>query len=151
MAAEAWQNGIVRCRRDSSRLLKNLTRYLYRGVAQPGSALALGARGPRFESGRPDQHLKGLSAHSPFPRSTSSYHAHAFHRVLATLELPASLPKQLECRCSTWFECPHGVAVPFGRLASCRGHGAVLRRCVEMCASRCCRCQPLLPLALGGR
>jgi hypothetical protein len=25
-----------------------------RGVAQPGSALALGARGPRFESGRPD-------------------------------------------------------------------------------------------------
>jgi hypothetical protein len=27
----------------------------WRGVAQPGSALALGARGPRFESGRPDQ------------------------------------------------------------------------------------------------
>src|SRR5208337_669282 len=26
-----------------------------RGVAQPGSALALGARGPRFESARPDQ------------------------------------------------------------------------------------------------
>ena len=25
-----------------------------RGVAQPGSALAWGARGPRFESGRPD-------------------------------------------------------------------------------------------------
>ncbi len=25
-----------------------------RGVAQPGSALALGARGPRFESARPD-------------------------------------------------------------------------------------------------
>jgi hypothetical protein len=27
----------------------------FRGVAQPGSALALGARGPRFESARPDQ------------------------------------------------------------------------------------------------
>jgi hypothetical protein len=26
-----------------------------RGVAQPGSALPLGGRGPRFESGRPDQ------------------------------------------------------------------------------------------------
>jgi hypothetical protein len=29
-----------------------------RGVAQPGSALALGARGPRFKSGRPDQLLQ---------------------------------------------------------------------------------------------
>ncbi len=28
---------------------------IFRGVAQPGSALALGARGPRFESARPDQ------------------------------------------------------------------------------------------------
>ncbi len=27
-----------------------------RGVAQPGSALAWGARGRRFKSGRPDQH-----------------------------------------------------------------------------------------------
>ncbi len=35
----------------------------FRGVAQPGSALALGARGPRFKSGRPDyvhcsQHIR---------------------------------------------------------------------------------------------
>ena len=30
---------------------------IFRGVAQPGSALALGARGPRFESARPDQFL----------------------------------------------------------------------------------------------
>ena len=29
--------------------------FPFRGVAQPGSALALGARGPRFESARPDQ------------------------------------------------------------------------------------------------
>jgi hypothetical protein len=31
-----------------------------RGVAQSGSALALGARGPQFESGRPDQSLDKL-------------------------------------------------------------------------------------------
>src|SRR5215469_12080013 len=30
-----------------------------RGVAQPGSAPALGAGGPRFKSGRPDQISKG--------------------------------------------------------------------------------------------
>jgi hypothetical protein len=32
----------------------------FRGVAQPGSALALGARGPRFKSGRPDQYLSRI-------------------------------------------------------------------------------------------
>ena len=39
-----------------------------RGVAQPGSALAWGARGREFESRRPDQYLKGLqlNAVSPF-------------------------------------------------------------------------------------
>ncbi len=31
-----------------------------RGVAQPGSALAWGARGREFESRRPDQYFKGL-------------------------------------------------------------------------------------------
>src|SRR5579872_3956237 len=31
-----------------------------RGVAQPGSAPALGAGGPRFKSGRPDQFLPGV-------------------------------------------------------------------------------------------
>src|SRR5690606_10620973 len=33
---------------------------VFRGVAQPGSALAWGARGREFESRRPDQHFKGL-------------------------------------------------------------------------------------------
>ena len=32
---------------------------LYRGVAQPGSALGLGPRGRWFESNRPDHKLKG--------------------------------------------------------------------------------------------
>jgi hypothetical protein len=31
--------------------------FILRGVAQPGSAPALGAGGPRFESGHPDHHL----------------------------------------------------------------------------------------------
>ena len=31
---------------------------MVRGVAQPGSALVLGTRGPRFESGRPDQQIE---------------------------------------------------------------------------------------------
>jgi hypothetical protein len=30
-------------------------RFLHRDVAQPGSALAWGARGRQFKSGRPDQ------------------------------------------------------------------------------------------------
>ena len=34
--------------------------FFSRGVAQPGSALAWGARGRRFESFRPDQEFKGL-------------------------------------------------------------------------------------------
>ncbi len=36
---------------------------LYRGVAQHGSAPALGAGGPRFESGHPDK----ISRHGNFP------------------------------------------------------------------------------------
>ena len=48
--------------------------------------LILGARGPRFESARPDQHPKGLRAQSGFSKSTSSYHAHAFHKVLTTFD-----------------------------------------------------------------
>jgi hypothetical protein len=58
----------------------------WRGVAQPGSALALGARGPRFESARPDQHPKRFSVQSHFSKSTSSYHVHAFHSVLTTFD-----------------------------------------------------------------
>ena len=42
----------------------NLT---FRGVAQPGSALALGARGPRFESARPDQDLPLVFTGLAFP------------------------------------------------------------------------------------
>jgi hypothetical protein len=34
-----------------------LLEFGQRGVAQPGSAPALGAGGPRFESGHPDHHL----------------------------------------------------------------------------------------------
>lgn len=34
-----------------------------RGVAQPGSALPLGGRGPRFESGRPDVVLEMAEDH----------------------------------------------------------------------------------------
>jgi hypothetical protein len=34
-----------------------LKTYACRGVAQPGSAPALGAGGPRFKSGRPDQFI----------------------------------------------------------------------------------------------
>ena len=37
---------------------------LDRGVAQPGSASALGAEGPQFKSGRPDQENIPLSAAS---------------------------------------------------------------------------------------
>jgi hypothetical protein len=33
-------------------------RFHWRGVAQPGSALGLGPRGRRFESSRPDQHVR---------------------------------------------------------------------------------------------
>ena len=33
--------------------------YLFRGVAQSGSVLALGARSRRFKSSHPDQFLKG--------------------------------------------------------------------------------------------
>jgi hypothetical protein len=32
-----------------------MKRFLFRGVAQPGSALGLGPRGRMFESSRPDQ------------------------------------------------------------------------------------------------
>jgi hypothetical protein len=32
-----------------------MKRFLWRGVAQPGSALGLGPRGRMFESSRPDQ------------------------------------------------------------------------------------------------
>ena len=34
--------------------------FFFRGVAQPGSALAWGARGREFESRRPDQKIKAL-------------------------------------------------------------------------------------------
>ena len=44
-----WLSGLGR-HTGSSRQLK------YRGVAQPGSALAWGARGQQFESARPDQY-----------------------------------------------------------------------------------------------
>lgn len=33
--------------------------FFFRGVAQPGSALAWGARGREFESRRPDQQYRG--------------------------------------------------------------------------------------------
>jgi hypothetical protein len=38
-------------------------RVLGRGVAQPGSALAWGARGRRFKSSRPDQIYRVLSGY----------------------------------------------------------------------------------------
>ena len=37
--------------------------FVFRGVAQPGSALAWGARGRRFESFRSDQFYQGVSVH----------------------------------------------------------------------------------------
>ncbi|MEY3755527.1 MAG: hypothetical protein RLY27_2147, partial [Pseudomonadota bacterium] len=36
----------------------SVTLLIFRGVAQPGSASALGAEGREFESHRPDQFLK---------------------------------------------------------------------------------------------
>jgi hypothetical protein len=38
-----------------------------RGVAQPGSALAWGARGRKFESCRPDQYLRDAGGTSVVP------------------------------------------------------------------------------------
>jgi hypothetical protein len=72
---QAWQARALRgrCRRGAGHFGRSLAQWMRivpacrpqkaaepeefscRGVAQPGSALALGARGPRFKSGRPDQ------------------------------------------------------------------------------------------------
>src|SRR5690606_14264298 len=51
-----FPKGIAEC--DLSYTAK---RQYRRGVAQPGSALAWGARGRRFESFRSDQHIQGLA------------------------------------------------------------------------------------------
>src|SRR5713101_6556006 len=40
-----------------------MLRFTCRGVAQPGSAPALGAGGPRFKSGRPDQFISFVYRH----------------------------------------------------------------------------------------
>src|SRR5712692_1403138 len=40
---------------------RHVLEFSPRGVAQPGSAPALGAGGPRFESARPDQFLQSLT------------------------------------------------------------------------------------------
>ena len=55
-----------------------------RGVAQPGSASALGAEGRRFESGRPDQRIQGFPISGPAGRSLSNS-----PRRLNVLPLPA--------------------------------------------------------------
>jgi hypothetical protein len=47
--------------------------WVCRGVAQSGSALALGARGPRFESGRPDHDSEELKPFTVLRKSTNSY------------------------------------------------------------------------------
>ena len=47
-------------------------RSLGRGVAQPGSALAWGARGPEFKSRRPDQLTPFVSLLSPWPVSKAT-------------------------------------------------------------------------------
>jgi hypothetical protein len=47
----------ISIRVDKIRNCGKLKTYACRGVAQPGSAPALGAGGPRFESGRPDQFI----------------------------------------------------------------------------------------------
>ena len=52
-----------------------------RGVAQPGSALALGARGPRFESGRPDQYPRRFSVSADYQKTLQG-------RNINTMSLP---------------------------------------------------------------
>src|SRR5512140_3695026 len=42
----------------TARMIRYRSRFFPRGVAQPGSAPALGAGGRRFKSSRPDQHLE---------------------------------------------------------------------------------------------
>jgi hypothetical protein len=45
----------ARSSQDGKHHSSNVSKILNRGVAQPGSALAWGARGQQFESARPDQ------------------------------------------------------------------------------------------------
>src|SRR3990170_296944 len=58
---------------------------MVRGVAQPGSASALGAEGRRFESGRPDQTTGGemvARIYKPSRNAMQSGHARSQHWVL---------------------------------------------------------------------
>ena len=50
-----WAGGRFRRRPGSYALRQPALDWARRGVAQPGSARPLGGRGPRFESGRPDE------------------------------------------------------------------------------------------------
>jgi hypothetical protein len=63
-----------------------------RGVAQPGSALALGARGPRFESGRPDHKAPFVNSVEPHRlRGDSNFEARG--RVIASLVETRRIPR----------------------------------------------------------
>jgi hypothetical protein len=61
VASDRWLQSGTALGADASLDRQRLTtdHCLYRDVAQPGSALAWGARGRQFKSGRPDQNYSG--------------------------------------------------------------------------------------------
>ncbi len=66
---ESTDNARSRNRVDKITKCGKLKSYVCRGVAQPGSAPALGAGGLRFESGRPDQYVLCLTTCASQPPS----------------------------------------------------------------------------------